>query len=377
MSEAVDIVVLGLSLSSSWGNGHATTWRSLIKGLGQQGQRVVFLEREQAWYSANRDLAEFPHCRLEFYRSTDELAMRHERLVRDAPAVIVGSYVPDGIKVGRWVCETARNVRAFYDIDTPVTLAHLATNECAYLDRELVRAFDVYLSFTGGPTLVRLERDFGARRAVPLYCSVDADAYRPLRQPRHIDLGYLGTYSVDRQARLESLLLAPARALARKRFSVVGAQYPETIAWPANVQRLPHLPPPEHARFYSSQRYTLNVTRSDMVAAGYSPSVRLFEAGACETPVISDVWQGMEEFFDPGREILLAHDSQEVCSMLEDIPERQRRRIARAARARVLTSHTGMTRAHELVKMLRCDEPRNRVQAIPQSTPRPVASLIE
>jgi spore maturation protein CgeB len=352
MSERYDVVILGLSLSSSWGNGHATTWRSLVKGMAKHGRRVLFLEREQAWYAQHRDLAAFPHCRLEFYEDVAALESRHAGAVREAGAVIVGSYVPDGVAVARWVCATARGVRAFYDIDTPVTLARLARGECEYLLRDQVREFDLYLSFTGGPTLARLRDEFGARDVAPLYCSVDADGYYPIRAAQSVDLGYLGTYSPDRQPRLESLMLEPAESMPMSRFCVAGAQYPDHLRWPGNVRRIVHLPPREHAAFYSSQRYTLNITRADMVAAGYSPSVRLFEAGACEVPVISDVWPGIEDFFEPGREILLAHEGDDVRESLEGIPERQRRRIAAAARSRVLARHTGERRACELERHL-------------------------
>jgi spore maturation protein CgeB len=352
MSDRYDLVILGLSLSSSWGNGHATTWRSLVKGLARQDRRVLFLEREQPWYSANRDLTAFPHCTLAFYDSLDALRERFHAEVRDGSAVLVGSFVPDGVEVARWVCSVARGTRAFYDIDTPVTLAQLAAGNCPYLMRDQLKDFDLYFSFTGGPTLGRLQSEFGARRALPLYCSVDAEAYRPLRVPPTLDLGYLGTYSDDRQRGLQGLLLDTARRLPHCRFSVVGAQYPESLAWPANVAHVPHLPPHAHPGFYGSQRFTLNLTRANMISAGYSPSVRLFEAGACEVPVISDVWPGIEEFFVPGMEIFLAEEGAEVERLLVNLSERDRRRVARAARSRVLREHTGDQRARELAAHL-------------------------
>ncbi len=345
------LVVLGLSLSSSWGNGHATTFRALLSAFAARGNHVAFLEREQPWYAANRDLPEPDFCDLRFYESLDELA-RHRSLIERADAVMVGSYVPDGVEVGRYVIDHARGVTAFYDIDTPVTLAALAKNECRYLAADLISSYDLYLSFTGGPTLGLLERRYGAKAAHALYCSVDDTAYRPMEVPTRYDLGYLGTYSADRQPTLERLLIEPARRAPDLSFVVAGPQYPQDIAWPANVRRLEHVPPAEHAAFYNACRWTLNVTRADMIRAGYSPSVRLFEAAACGTPIISDSWAGIEEVLAPAREIVLAATADEVLAALRG-PEADRRAMATGARARVLASHTAACRARELETHLR------------------------
>ena len=233
--------------------------------------------------------------------------MSHDRPRPDA--VIVGSYVPDGVAVGRWVQAHARGVAAFYDIDTPVTLAKLERGDFEYLSPETIPGYDLYLSFTGGPTLERIEHQFGSPAARALYCSVDDDAYRPVDTPKRWDLSYLGTYSPDRQPTLDRLLMEAARLRPDKRFVVAGPQYPSDIAWPDNVERIDHLPPSEHAAFYSASRFTLNVTRADMIAAGWSPSVRLFEAAACATPIISDLWDGIDAIFTPGREISISPSS--------------------------------------------------------------------
>src|SRR4051812_3498305 len=288
------IIILGLSITSSWGNGHATTYRGLVGELAARGHDVLFLERDLPWYADNRDVRRIPHVQVTLYRSLAELKRRHEKAVREADAVIVGSYVPDGIAVGEWVVHTAEGVTAFYDIDTPVTLTRLRRREAEYVSHELIRAYDLYLSFTGGPTLQVIEDEFGSPRARALYCSVDPQAYFPESHTPKWNLGYLGTYSVDRQPALERLLLEPAREWTEGRFVVAGAQYPEDIVWPTNVDRVQHLPPRKHRGFYNRQRFTLNITRADMVAAGYSPSVRLFEAAACGTPIISDLWPGLE-----------------------------------------------------------------------------------
>ncbi len=343
------LVVLGLSLSSSWGNGHATTYRALLRSFAARGHEVLFLERDVPWYSgANRDLRDPAFATLAFYKDVSELQRLWRREVESADAVIVGSYVPEGVAVGAWAQQTARGVVAFYDIDTPVTLAKLAGGDHEYLTPELIPGYDVYLSFTGGPTLERLMRRYGSPAARALYCSVDADAYRPLKADRRWDLSYLGTYSPDRQPTLERLLLEPARRAPHLRFCVAGPQYPADIEWPANVERLEHVPPADHAQFYAASRYTLNVTRADMIEAGYSPSVRLFEAGACGAPIISDVWDGLETIFEPGSEIILAHRPEAVLEVLQSSSEAERQTMADAARRRILAEHTAEHRAQEL-----------------------------
>jgi spore maturation protein CgeB len=337
------LVVLGLSLSSSWGNGHATTFRALLRSFAARGHDILFLERDAPWYANQRDLADPDFCRLEFYADLAGLE-RWRGAIAEADAVIVGSYVPEGVAVGRFVQDVAQGVTAFYDIDTPVTLAKLERGDFEYLSPDVIPGYDVYLSFTGGPTLDHLEQAYGSPAARALYCSVDPDAYPPLDVPKRWDLSYLGTYSPDRQPTLERLLIEPARALPDRRFVVAGPQYPADIDWPANVDRIDHLPPAEHAAFYSASRFTLNVTRADMIRAGWSPSVRLFEAASCGTPIISDIWKGICELLTPGEEIILAEDGAAVIAALSADADA----LGAAARKRVLAAHTAAHRAAEL-----------------------------
>jgi spore maturation protein CgeB len=342
------IVILGLSITSSWGNGHATTYRGLVRELTRRGHDVLFLERDVPWYASNRDLPRPPHGRTALYLDLDELKRRFADEVHDADLVIVGSYVPEGVEVGRWVTQTAQGVTAFYDIDTPVTLAKLARGDEEYLSPELIHEYQLYLSFTGGPILETLEQDYGSPMARALYCSVDPELYYPDAVPVRWNLGYMGTYSEDRQPALKRLLITPATAWPEGHFVVAGPQYPKTVRWPANVRRIQHLPPKRHRGFYNAQHFTLNLTRADMVAAGYSPSVRLFEAAACGTPIISDQWDGLETLFEPGREILIATTSRQVVEWLRDMPEPERKKLGARARHRVLAEHTAAHRAAEL-----------------------------
>lgn len=339
-------VVLGLSITSSWGNGHATNFRALQRALTDAGHDVVFLERDKPWYAAHRDLPKPPWGRTVLYDSIAELQREHLDTIAGADLVVIGSYVPDGAEIGRWLNDVSRFV-AFYDIDTPVTLAALDRGACEYLTRDLIPRFDVYLSFTGGPTLARLENAYGAQRAVAFHCFVDPNTYRPVEVDVHWDLGYLGTYSDDRQPTLERLLLEPARRRPDLRFVVAGPGYPESIDWPANVERIEHLPPGEHPGFYAGQRFTLNVTRGDMIRAGWSPSVRLFEAAACGTPLISDRWDGIDAFFTPGNEIVLADTAEDVLGAI-GLDGGARKRMGIAARRRVLERDTARHRVEAL-----------------------------
>ena len=342
------IAILGLSITSSWGNGHATTYRGLVRELVQRGHDLTFLERDQPWYADHRDLAEPPYGTTILYDSFEELRETHADLVREADLVIVGSYVTEGVRVGDWVLRTAEGVTAFYDIDTPVTLAKIARGDYEYLHPRQIPLYDLYLSFTGGPTLKKLERQYGSPCARALYCSFDPELYFPEPHEPRWDLGYMGTYSDDRQPSVKAFLLEPARHEPQGRFVVAGPQYPDRDRWPANVTHRPHLPPAEHRAFYCSQRFTLNVTRRDMIAAGWSPSVRLFEAAACGTPILSDRWPGIESLLVPHQEILLVDRTADVLDILRRCGEDERLRLAERARKRILAEHTAAHRAAEL-----------------------------
>ncbi len=344
------LCVIGLTITSSWGNGHATTYRALLRDFALLGHQVTFLERDAEWYASNRDLPHPDFCRALIYRDFDELSTRYIEEVRAADAVIVGSYVPEGVRVGEWALQNSCCC-AFYDIDTPVTLAKLERGDTEYISPQLIPRYAAYLSFSGGPTLEKLERHFGSPCAHALYCSVDARQYFPEPCEPRYDLSYLGTYSDDRQPTLENLLLEPARSWASGRFCVAGPQYP-SINWSPNTERIEHLEPSRHRAFYNASRWTLNVTRADMIRAGWSPSVRLFEAAACGTPVLSDWWNGLGEFFPVPSALRVAASSREALSVVREASEEERRAVGAAARAQVLEHHTSAHRARELEAIL-------------------------
>jgi spore maturation protein CgeB len=342
------IVILGLSITSSWGNGHATTYRALVKALAARGHDVLFLERDVPWYANTRDRLPARYGRVAIYNNLSDLHSRFHAEIRQADLVIVGSFVPDGVKIGTWIIETTRGIPAFYDIDTPVTLAKLRHGNCEYISRDLIPRYRLYLSFAGGPLLRCIERTLGSPIARPLYCSVDPELYFSCETELEWDLGYMGTYSEDRQPALNSLLLEPARQWTKGRMVVAGPQYPNQVEWPNNVIHIEHLSSTHHRAFYNSQRFTLNITRSAMVQAGHSPSVRLFEAAACATPIISDWWSGLDSFFTPGEEVLIARSAEDTLRYLCDLPESDRLVIGRYTQKRVLAAHTAGHRAREL-----------------------------
>ena len=347
------IVIFGLTVSSSWGNGHATLWRGLLKALARRGHDVVFFERDTPFYRDNRDLHVLDDAELVIYPDWETVKGRASREVGEADVAIVTSYCPDALQAERLLLDAARPLRVFYDLDTPVTLARLAEagglggrDRPAYVGPSGFAGYDLVLSYTGGPALDALVADLGARRVAPLYGHVDPALHRPVPPEARFasDLSYLGTYAADRQVALEALFVAPARARPARRFLIGGAQYPPDFPWTANIFFKRHVAPPDHPSFFSSGRLTLNVTRRAMAEMGWCPSGRLFEAAACGAAILTDAWPGLDSFFAPGTEVLVAGVEEDALAAV-DLSDAELRRIAGAGRARVLESHTSDHRA--------------------------------
>lgn len=349
-------VVFGLAISSSWGNGHATLWRGLARALAARGHDFVFFERDVPYYAAHRDLQALPGGRLELYASWDDVRVAAAREVDEADAAMVTSFCPDAAAAERLVLDSRAPVRAFYDLDTPVTLDQLDRGAAVpYIGPRGLADYDVVLSYTGGRSLDALRARLGARAVVPLYGSVDPDVHHPV-DPIDLfraDLSYLGTYAADRQTTLERLFHGAAARLPERRFVLGGSQYPTDFPWSPNIFYMRHVAPYLHAAFYGSSRLTLNVTRAAMAAAGYCPSGRLFEAAACGAPILSDSWPGLDEFFEPGAEILVAESTDEAVAAIERSDD-ELRTLARRARERTLHDHTASCRARQLEAII-CD----------------------
>jgi len=348
------IVIFGLTISSAWGNGHATLWRGLCRALHQRGHQVRFFEKDVPYYAGHRDLPEPDGCTLMLYEDWGAVAGDAARAVHDADAAVVTSYCPDGREASALTLASNAAVKVFYDLDTPVTLAEVARGApVPYLPEDGLAGFDLVLSFTGGQALERLRDTLGARRVAPLYGSVDPERHHPVpvAAAQRSDLSYLGTYAADRQRVLEALFIEPARRRGDLRFALAGSMYPDDFPWTRNIFYVRHMPPGDHPAFFCSSSLTLNVTRKAMADMGYCPSGRLFEAAACGTPILSDRWPGIEEFFEPGRDILIADSTSDALDAL-DLSPGERERIAASARERTLSCHTAAIRASEFETLL-------------------------
>ena len=345
--DPVTIVIFGLVLSSSWGNGHATLWRGLIKALVKRGHHVVFFERDVSYYANNRDLHALPGCELVLYDAWADAEQTARHHLRQADVALVSSYCPDAVMAERLVLDTGSALRVFYDLDTPVTLANLdADKRPSYVGSDGFAPYDLVLSYTGGRALDALKERLGARRVMPLYGHVDPDVHRPVTADKRFAsaLSYLGTYAADRQPTLDALFVEPARRRPDSTFLIGGAQYPQDFPWTANIFFARHVPPGDHPAFFCSGRLTLNVTRQAMAEMGYCPSGRLFEAAACGTAILSDTWPGLDDFFRPGRDILVGQTVDDALDAL-DLSDAELEAIGRSARERVLAAHTSDHRA--------------------------------
>ena len=347
------IVIFGLTISSSWGNGHATPYRALLRALNRTGHQVVFYERDVPYYARRRDFTSADFCDLVLYPTWDLVRERARRDVRECDVVIHASYCPEGARIIDDLACTSSSLRVFYDLDTPITLEKLASETVDYLRKDQIPNFDLYLSWCGGKILGELERRWHARKALPLYGCVDPDVHRRVDVPEQYRclMSYMGTYAADRQQKLEELFLEPVRRRHSDVFVLAGSLYPQAAKWPPNLRHFEHVSPHDHPALYSSSRFALNITRDSMARGGYCPSGRFFEAAACGTPIISDWFDGLDHFFKPGEEIFIANDSEDVLQAF-DTSDEELARIARRARERTLAQHTGDHRAAQLTSYL-------------------------
>jgi spore maturation protein CgeB len=364
------ITLFGLTLSSSWGNGHATPYRAILRALHRLGHRITFYERDMPYYARHRDFSECDYCDLKLYSSWDAICSRALSEAAESDVVVTASYVPEGARIADGLLSLDGPLRVFYDLDTPITLNRLAEGDLDYLRAGQLPAFDLVLSWTGGGALIALERDFGVKLARPLFGCVDPDVYRPVQcyPELRCELSYMGTYAADRQAKLESMFLEAARQRPALRFTLAGSLYPPEWHWPSNVQRFEHVGPSDHAALYCSSRLTLNLTREEMAASGYCPSGRFFEAAACGAPIVTDWFAGLDSFFEAGQEVLVAGDTGTLLRAL-DSSDAELRRMARRARQRTLDEHTGRQRA--LTMLAAFDAARSpQIRDVKHSAPR-------
>lgn len=348
------IVIFGLSVSSSWGNGHATLWRGLFRALHKRGHEIHFFERDTPYYARWRDAASLPYAHIHLYADWTDTLWAAKTALADAEVGVVTSYCPDGIAACDLVLNSRMDRTVFYDMDTPVTLSRLERGEpVEYIPAQGLGGFDLVLSYTGGQALDLLRERLGARRVATLYGWVDPAIHHRV-EPSHwyeANLSYLGTYSADRQAVLEELFFIPARRLQALKFVIGGAMYPNPEAWPDNIRHYHHVGPPEHCAFYSSSPLTLNVTRASMAAMGYCPSGRFFEAAAAGTAVLSDWWEGLDTFFTPGEEILIAGSADEAMAAITT-DRNELVKMGAWAKQRTLDCHTAEIRAQRFIDIV-------------------------
>jgi spore maturation protein CgeB len=348
------ILIFGLTVSSSWGNGHATIWRGLCNALAEDGHSITFFEKDVPYYRTHRDLAQPSNYALELYCGWDDVQSQARSALCECDCAIVTSYCPDARPASDLILDNPKVFSIFYDLDTPVTLNALGRQGTVdYIPNYGLAPFDLVLSYTGGKALSELSRQLGAKRVAPLYGSVDPGTHHRVDTDQRFasDFSYLGTYAADRQSQLEELFLKPANQFPRKKFCIGGALYPSDFPWTGNTFFVRHVPPPEHPAFYSSSNLTLNVTRAAMAEMGYCPSGRLFEAAACGTPVVSDWWEGLDYFFEPGKEILIARSSEDALQALNLDPN-ELQSLSRASQERTLAEHTAWHRAAELIDVI-------------------------
>jgi spore maturation protein CgeB len=343
------ITIFGLTLSSSWGNGHATPYRAILRALKRMRHDVTFYEKDVPYYAKRRDLADPDYCKLVLYSDWEQIQSGALRDARTSDVVINASYCPRGIEICDEVLDVDGPLHVFYDLDTPITLQSLNDSGVEYIRADQIPQFDLYLSFTGGSILQELESSWGARIAEPLYGCVDPEVHKrvPEREDFKSLMSYMGTYSADREQRVRELFFQAAQRRREQTFVLAGSMYPDH-QWPSNLKWFEHLSPADHPALYSSSRFTLNVTREGMSRAGFCPSGRFFEAAACGTPVISDWFTGLDTFFNPGHEILVVNNTDDVLDAL-DSSEDEVRKIATRARERTLAEHTGDFRARQLL----------------------------
>lgn len=348
------ITVFGLTITSSWGNAHAVAWRGLCNALAAQGHRVVFFERDVPYFAANRDLHRLDDGELVLYPDWSDVAPIARQHASESDVAIITSYFPDALQATRVILESSARIKAFYDLDTVVTLEAAGTSGAApYVGTRGLRDFDLVLSSAGGAALSALQRRLGARCVVPLYGHVDRRVHRPVEpvERYRCDLSYLGAYAIDAQHVLERYFIEPARLARHRRFVLGGSMYPWSFPWEANIWYLRHIAPPEHPAFFSSSKLTLNITRRAVAELGYCPSPRLFEAAACGRPIVSDWWDGLEQFFVPGKELLVCRTTQDILDAMA-LGAAELESVGRAARERVMAEHTAERRAAELTRIV-------------------------
>lgn len=352
----------GSSLVSAYWNGAATYYRGLIRSLHARGHQITFYEPDAFDRQRHRDMDDPPWARDVVYAVQDQGPMRRAlEQAADADVIVKTS------GVGVFEQELAEGVLAlrrpgrlviFWDVDAPATLDELDA-DIGHPFRPLVPRFDLICTYGGGQPVVDAYRRLGARHCEPVYNALDTSTHHPVpAEPRFAgDLGFLGNRLPDREERVEQFFLQAAQARPQLRFLLGGSGW-EDKRLPPNVERLGHLFTHQHNAFNVSPRAVLNISRASMARYGHSPATRVFEAAGAGACLITDEWQGLERFLEPGSEVLVARDGLAVADHLDALDARRAQAIGHAARRRVCAEHTYAHRAEQLEALLEGRLPR-------------------
>lgn len=357
----------GSSLLSSYWNGAATYYRGIIKGLAALGYEVTFYEPDVYDRQQHRDIEPPDWCRVVVYAGTHEALEQAAAEARTADIVVKASGVgfEDELLLERVMAHASPGaLRLFWDVDAPATLRELRTDPKHPLRRMLPR-FDAVLTYGGGNPVVAAYRDLGADLCVPIYNAADPKTHHPVGAVDRLvgDLAFLGNRLPDRESRVEEFFLEPAARLGNRSFVLGGAGWGDRKL-PPNVRYLGHVPTADHNAFNCSPLAVLNISRDSMAETGFSPATRVFEAAAAGSCLITDYWTGIEQFFLPGEEILVARDGQDVAAIIEALTPEDARQMGAFARARVLGSHTYEIRAREADRLFRTLAEQTREAAV-------------
>ncbi len=352
-NQTLDLVIIGRSILSSHANPSADLYRGLINELAHHGHRTTYLEPEQKGRKSPRDMLRSPYCEVWTYSDVDTLLMEYLPVIASADLVLLGSGLLECDRIAAWIAEEARGIKIYYDTDLSYTLQHLDAGDhvrdTSQLTASTIRSFNLYLSTTGGPALQRLASDYDVACVRPLYESIDPFSFYRMDIEQNYDLGFIGNFKPERQYLLENLLLEPARITPNRQFALAGAGYPFSSIWPDNLTYLEHLPETNRVDFYNRQACTLILGKSDRREHGFTPPRQLLAAAACGVPVLTERWQGLEEFFEPSRELFCVNEEQDVLDVLYGTDDTSRRKVGAFARERVLSSHTTAHRAQQLL----------------------------
>jgi spore maturation protein CgeB len=365
----VRIAFIGSSLVSCYWNGAATYYRGLLRALSLRGHEVTFLEPDAFDRQANRDIPDPDWARVVVWPATDGgMASALER-ARGADLVVKASGVgvfDRELEAAVLTLRRPGSLVAFWDVDAPATLDR-AEGDPADPFRALAPRYDVVFTYGGGDPVVRAYGRLGARLCVPVYNALDPATHHPVPpDPRFAgtDLGFLGNRLPDREARVEEFFLRAAAALPGRRFLLGGAGWGDKAGVPVNVRYLGHVGTSDHNALNASCLAVLNVNRESMARYGFSPPTRVFEAAGAGACLVTDAWEGIEAFLEPGREVLVARDGAEVAAHVEGLDPTRARAIGAAALRRILAWHTYERRAALVEAVLEGrDRPRGEVAA--------------